>query len=98
MEIENEEHCLIRCNSYADLRNTLFVAGIDVEKVFYFLRENRCGKSLFYFIQCDTSIWDSQSLPTKPTYQGRFYTDKEGIFIFLYSNINDDFNLSYWTY
>ncbi len=26
MEIENEEHCLIMCNRYADIRNTLFAA------------------------------------------------------------------------
>ncbi len=31
MEIENEEHYLIRCNRYVDIRNTLFAAAIDVE-------------------------------------------------------------------
>ncbi len=31
--IENEEHCLIRCNKYVDIRNTLFAAAIDVENV-----------------------------------------------------------------
>ncbi len=35
MEIENDEHCLIRCNRYADIRNTLFAAAIDVENVFF---------------------------------------------------------------
>ncbi len=31
MEIENEERYLIRCNRYAEIRNTLFVATTDVE-------------------------------------------------------------------
>ncbi len=35
MEIKNEEHCLIRCNIYVDIINTLFAAAIDVENVFY---------------------------------------------------------------
>ncbi len=35
MQIKNEEHCLIRCNRYADIRNTLFAAAIDVENVFF---------------------------------------------------------------
>ncbi len=28
----------------------------------------------------------------------QFYTDEEVNIYFLYSNINDDFNLSYWTF
>ncbi len=47
MEIENEEHCLIRCNRYMDIRNTLFAAAIDVENVFF--RENRWGKTLLFY-------------------------------------------------
>ncbi len=45
MEIENEEHCLIRCNRYMDIRNTLFAAAIDIENVFF--RENGWGKLSF---------------------------------------------------
>ncbi len=46
MEIENEEHCLIRCNRYAGIRNTLFAAAIDVENVF-FLEKTDGGKLSF---------------------------------------------------
>ena len=34
MEVENEEHCLIRCNRYADIRNTLFAAAINIDNTF----------------------------------------------------------------
>ncbi len=47
MEIENEEHCLIRCNRYADIRNTLFAAAIDVENVFL---EKTHGEKLSFIL------------------------------------------------
>ncbi len=87
MEIKNEEHCLIRYNRYVNI----FAAAIDVENVF--LRENGLGKNLFYFIQCDASIVTAKACHKSYILGHSFYIDKEGILIFLYSNINDDFNL-----
>ena len=34
MEIENEEHCLIRCSRYADIRSTLFAAATNLDDLF----------------------------------------------------------------
>ncbi len=99
MELENEEHCLITCNRYADIRNTLFAAAINVENVFfiffYFYR-NRWEKLSFILssvkLVFETAKACQQVLHNRTQF---FYTDKEGIYFVLYSNIIDDFNLSY---
>ncbi len=75
MEIENEEHCLIRRNRYVDIRNTLFAAAINVGNDFL---EKTDGKNslLFYTVRC----WYLKSYVLGHS----FYTDKE-VLLFCYT-------------
>ncbi len=57
MEIENEAHCLIRCNRYADIRNSLFAAAIDVENVFFL--EKIDGEKLSFILSSVMLVFET---------------------------------------
>ncbi len=56
MVIENEDHCLIRCNKYTDIRNTLFAAAIDVESVFI---EKMDGEKLSFILSSVMLVFET---------------------------------------